>query len=78
MRFQTIPEGIRENAERHRKNGDRYLAAGLPEYAAGSYRKADRNAKRAQEFEAYLEIDPIFMPLMVRLEKAISSHVFGL
>lgn len=46
-RYMTLAETIRSNGERHQANGDRYMEAGNPDYAAGSYLKAKRNFDRA-------------------------------
>jgi hypothetical protein len=49
MKYVTLPESLLLNAERHRQNGDRHLKNGFPSYAAGSYRKAERNLARAKQ-----------------------------
>lgn len=50
--YMTLVEAIRENAQRHQANGDRYMTAGKPAYAAGSYLKAQRNFERAAKLES--------------------------
>lgn len=51
--YLTVQETIRANAERHRRNGEQHLAGGKPEFAAGSFRKMERNLKRAAMFDLF-------------------------
>jgi hypothetical protein len=48
--FITLRESVRLNALRHQANGDRYVREGMPDYALGSYRKAQKNFERAESF----------------------------
>ena len=51
MKYLTFAETIRENGERHMANAAKWEAAGKPDYAAGSRRKAGRNFLRAKAME---------------------------
>ncbi|ARQ95392.1 hypothetical protein [Bradyrhizobium phage BDU-MI-1] len=49
--YRSLSDGVRDNARRHLRNAGRYLAAGNPDYALGSLRKAARNWQKAQEID---------------------------
>lgn len=51
--YTTLREGVRLNALRHQANGDRYVREGKPDYALGSYRKAQKNFELAERFRRW-------------------------
>ncbi len=51
--YVTIVQGLIQNAERHKANGDRYMLEGKPDYAEGSYRKAAKNMEQAKVFTEF-------------------------
>lgn len=42
---------IKQNGDRHKANGDKYLEQGMLKHAAGSFTKAARNYQRAYDLE---------------------------
>jgi hypothetical protein len=74
MKYVSLSETIKQNGERHMANAYRYEAAGLPEYAAGSRRKAERNFARAESLRPEA-LPPVFEAvchaLVLELEHAI-------
>jgi len=46
-RFLSLQKRALGEAERHRANGDRHMAEGRPDYAAGSYAKAEKFERKA-------------------------------
>lgn len=59
----------RENGDRHKRNAERYLAEGKPEYAAGSMRKAERNYKNAKL------LDDILNPVLTVQAQQIKAQL---
>jgi hypothetical protein len=51
--FITLAESVRRNALRHQANGDRYVRDGKPDYALGSYRKAQKNFELAERLQRW-------------------------
>ncbi len=66
-----LAETIRENGERHLANAVSYAARGLPEYSAGSQRKAERNFKRAKALE--WPPDPLIDGIVASLRHSIEQ-----
>lgn len=76
MRFLTLVEQHRANGDRHAANAARYLREGLPSYAQGSWRKAERNYERAEELEKLLTLPPWGAEIMTRLRLAMEENLY--
>lgn len=74
--YQTLEQTIDANGNRHEANARAYLAAGKPDYAAGSMRKAVRNHARAQLLRDMSDCG-VLNPFMKRLADDIAQNLFG-
>lgn len=74
MVYLNLYESIEANAQRHADNGSRYASIGLWGYAAGSYRKAERNMQTAARMRDLFEPQSQFEEDMI---KAVSADIEG-
>lgn len=77
MQYMTLSENIRKNGDRHKANAERYLSQGLPEYAAGSMRKAEKNYKRADEIEEIFKLPKFLEPFYKEVKEAMARNIFN-
>ena len=74
MPYMSIEECHRSNGDRHAARAEAWIAAGKPEYAAGSMRKARRNWARAEAWK--FDVRPELQQVIDKTRDAISRGVF--